>query len=162
MPKRQVYLSRRLFCESLPNSWNSFFQGEKFRRRNFKCSRKNILPKLSDARNFIYRQSRTLDLLFAASPPDTLFFPWTCLSPRPHSLLLPVVHGIIGIIACIVFHLPMTPYFLCLLQESGAWGRHSYFRHFSAGLAQSVERLIAEREVTGSIPGAGPIPRALK
>ena len=26
-----------------------------------------------------------------------------------------------------------------------------------AGLAQSVERLTAEREVAGSIPGAGPI-----
>ena len=140
-----------------------------FRERNFDAEILSVhdqdkiySQKLSDARNFIYRQSRTLDLLFAASPPDTLFFPWTCLSPRPHSLLLPVVHGIMGIIACIVFHLPMTPYFLCLLQESGAWGRHSYFRHFSAGLAQSVERLTAEREVTGSIPGAGPIPRALK
>ena len=30
------------------------------------------------------------------------------------------------------------------------------------GLAQSVERLTAEREVTGSIPGAGPILRVLK
>ena len=29
-------------------------------------------------------------------------------------------------------------------------------------LAQSVERLNAEREVTGSIPGAGPILRVLK
>ena len=27
----------------------------------------------------------------------------------------------------------------------------------AAGLAQSVERLTAEREVAGSIPGAGPI-----
>ena len=32
----------------------------------------------------------------------------------------------------------------------------------AAGLAQSVERLTAEREVTGSIPGAGPILRVLK
>ena len=32
----------------------------------------------------------------------------------------------------------------------------------AAGLAQSVERLIAEREVAGSIPGAGPILRVLK
>ena len=31
-----------------------------------------------------------------------------------------------------------------------------------AGLAQSVERLTAEREVTGSIPGAGPLLRVLK
>ena len=31
-----------------------------------------------------------------------------------------------------------------------------------AGLAQSVERLIVEREVTGLIPGAGPILRGLK
>ena len=29
-------------------------------------------------------------------------------------------------------------------------------------LAQSVERLAAEREVAGSIPGAGPILRVLK
>ena len=28
--------------------------------------------------------------------------------------------------------------------------------HVPAGLAQSVERLTAEREVVGSIPGAGP------
>ena len=32
----------------------------------------------------------------------------------------------------------------------------------AAGLAQSVERLTAEREVVGSIPGAGPILRVLK
>ena len=32
----------------------------------------------------------------------------------------------------------------------------------AAGLAQSVERLIAEREVAGSIPGAGQILRVLK
>ena len=32
----------------------------------------------------------------------------------------------------------------------------------AAGLAQSVERLTAEREVAGSIPGAGPILRVLK
>ena len=31
-----------------------------------------------------------------------------------------------------------------------------------AGLAQSVERLTAEREVAGSIPGAGPLLRVLK
>ena len=31
----------------------------------------------------------------------------------------------------------------------------------AAGLAQSVERLTAEREVAGSIPGAGPILRVL-
>ena len=31
-----------------------------------------------------------------------------------------------------------------------------------AGLAQSVERLTAEREVVGSIPGAGPLLRVLK
>ena len=36
---------------------------------------------------------------------------------------------------------------------------HTYNR---AGLAQSVERLTAEREVAGSIPGAGPILRVLK
>ena len=32
----------------------------------------------------------------------------------------------------------------------------------AAGLAQSVERLTAEREVAGSIPGAGPILRVFK
>ena len=32
----------------------------------------------------------------------------------------------------------------------------------TAGLAQSVERLTAEREVAGSIPGAGPTLRVLK
>ena len=31
-----------------------------------------------------------------------------------------------------------------------------------AGIAQSVERLTAEREVAGSIPGAGPLLRVLK
>ena len=31
-----------------------------------------------------------------------------------------------------------------------------------AGLAQSVERLTAERGVAGSIPGAGPLLRVLK
>ena len=30
-----------------------------------------------------------------------------------------------------------------------------------AGLAQSVERLTAEREIAGSIPGVGPILRVL-
>ena len=32
----------------------------------------------------------------------------------------------------------------------------------AAGLSQSVERLIAEQEVAGSIPGTGPILRVLK
>ena len=31
-----------------------------------------------------------------------------------------------------------------------------------AGIAQSAEGLTAEREVTGSIPGAGPLLRVLK
>ena len=31
-----------------------------------------------------------------------------------------------------------------------------------AGLAQSVERMTAEREVAGSIPGTGPLLRVLK
>ena len=31
-----------------------------------------------------------------------------------------------------------------------------------AGIAQSAERLTAEREVAGSIPGAGPLLRVLK
>ena len=31
-----------------------------------------------------------------------------------------------------------------------------------AGIAQSVERLTVEREVAGSIPGAGPLLRVLK
>ena len=110
----------------------SFFAEEKIRRRNFKCSRKHILPK-SDAPNFNQRQSRTLNLLFATSPLESLFFSENYLSPRPHSLHLPVAHGTMGIIARIVFHLPMTPYVLCLRQESGAWGRHSYYSHFLAG-----------------------------
>ena len=33
---------------------------------------------------------------------------------------------------------------------------------FAAGLAQSVERLTAKREIAGSIPGAGPILTVLK
>ena len=37
-----------------------------------------------------------------------------------------------------------------------------YLYQTAAGLAQSVERLTAEREVAGSIPGAGPILRVLK
>ena len=49
-----------------------------FRERNFEAEILSVQDKiysqkLRDARNFIYRQSRTLDLLFAASPPDTLF-----------------------------------------------------------------------------------------
>ena len=32
----------------------------------------------------------------------------------------------------------------------------------AAGLAQSVEHLTAERDIAGSIPGAGPILRVLK
>ena len=36
------------------------------------------------------------------------------------------------------------------------------FLSTAAGLTQSVERLTAERDVTGSIPGAGPILRVLK
>ena len=35
-------------------------------------------------------------------------------------------------------------------------------RFSAAGLAQAVERLTAEREVAGSILGAGPILRVLK
>ena len=31
-----------------------------------------------------------------------------------------------------------------------------------AGLAQSVERMTAEREVVGSVPGTGPLLRVLK
>ena len=38
----------------------------------------------------------------------------------------------------------------------------SYYLLTAAGLAQSVERLTAERGVAGSIPGAGPILRVLK
>ena len=36
------------------------------------------------------------------------------------------------------------------------------FTSTAAGLAQSVERLTAERKVAGSIPGAGPLLRVLK
>ena len=36
------------------------------------------------------------------------------------------------------------------------------FSQYVEGLAQSVERLTAEREVAGSIPGAGPLLRVLK
>ena len=39
---------------------------------------------------------------------------------------------------------------------------HFFLFLTAAGLAQSVERLTAEREVAGSIPGAGPILRVLK
>ena len=37
-----------------------------------------------------------------------------------------------------------------------------YKQNLAAGLAQSVERSTAEREVAGSIPGARPILRVLK
>ena len=36
------------------------------------------------------------------------------------------------------------------------------FIHPAAGIAQLVERLIEEREVVGSVPGAGPTLRVLK
>ena len=36
------------------------------------------------------------------------------------------------------------------------------FDHTAAGLPQSIERLIAERKVAGSIPGVGPILRVLR
>ena len=46
------------------------------------------------------------------------------------------------------------------------WEQNSIFMYIiiitAAGLAQSVERLTAEQEVAGSIPGAGPILRVLK
>ena len=137
------------------------------RKRNFDAEILSVedeiySQKWSDERNFIHRQSKTLDLLFAALPPGSLFFPGNCLSSRPHSSLLPVAHGIMGIIAWIVFNLPMIPYVLCLRQESEAWGRHSYFSHFLAGLTYSVERLTAEREVAGSILGARAILRVLE
>ena len=38
----------------------------------------------------------------------------------------------------------------------------TYYHHDRTGLAQSVEPLTAEREVAGSISGAGPILRVLK
>lgn len=140
--KNNETCQRGKFIEAVDSSVNRYQTAEIvfFRERNFDAEilsvqHKIYSQKLNDVRNFIYRQSRTLGLLFAVSPPETLFFPGNYLSPRPYSLLLPVAHGIMGITACIVFHLPMTPYVLCLLQESGAWGRHSYFRHFSAGLA---------------------------
>ena len=38
----------------------------------------------------------------------------------------------------------------------------AWFGFTAAELAQSVERLTAEREVAGSIPGTGPILRVLK
>ena len=41
-------------------------------------------------------------------------------------------------------------------------GLTKHFILIAAGLAQSVERLTAEREVAGSIPGVGPILRVLK
>ena len=40
--------------------------------------------------------------------------------------------------------------------------RTNGFRSFIAGLTQSVVRLTVERELAGSIPGAGPILRVLK
>ena len=44
--------------------------------------------------------------------------------------------------------------------------KHELVIHYhvltATGLAQAVERLTAEREVAGSIPGAGPILRVLK
>ena len=55
----------------------------------------------------------------------------------------------------------------------GGGGLYTGYKHFinmsfemqfftTVGLTQSVERLTAEREVAGSIPGAGPNLRVLK
>ena len=59
-----------------------------------------------------------------------------------------------GILYCMLLRKIMTPRnFLSLKQNNS---------EFAEGLAQSVERLTAEREDAGSIPGAGPILRVLK
>ena len=42
------------------------------------------------------------------------------------------------------------------------WDNFRKKTFFTTGLAQSVERLTAEWEVAGSIPGAGPLLRVLK
>ena len=47
-------------------------------------------------------------------------------------------------------------------QNTGSVNTRQKWHLTAAGLAQSVERLTAEREVAGSIPGAGPILRVLK
>ena len=47
-------------------------------------------------------------------------------------------------------------------QGKAAMSRQPWQNLTVAGLAQSVERLTAEREVAGSIPGAGPLLRVLK
>ena len=49
-------------------------------------------------------------------------------------------------------------YFKIMLAICGLFSAHLTV----AGLAQSVERLTAERGVAGSIPGAGPLLRVLK
>ena len=49
-----------------------------------------------------------------------------------------------------------------LARITGCHSGKLYLALTAAGLAQSVERLTAEREVVGSIPGAGPILRVLK
>ena len=51
---------------------------------------------------------------------------------------------------------------LCLLQSAFFLVWQLKLNLTAAGLAQSVERLTAEQEVGGSIPGAGPILRVLK
>ena len=51
---------------------------------------------------------------------------------------------------------------LCLLQSAFFLVWQLKLNLTAAGLAQSVERLTAEQEVAGSIPGAGPILRVLK
>ena len=50
-----------------------------------------------------------------------------------------------------------------LQKEAMSTGKQGHYKFLTAaGLAQSVERLTAEREVAGLIPGAGLILRVLK
>ena len=59
---------------------------------------------------------------------------------------------------CVVFVIMSTN-----IEKNGAVSEEGHvLTGFAAVLSRSVERVTAEREVAGSIPGAGPIPRVLK
>ena len=131
-----------------------------FRERNFDAEILSVQDKIysqSDACNFIYRQSRTLDLLFAASPPETLLFSWEL--PHCQATLLAFTrrawyHGYYCMHCFSSSHDTLR-----LLSTAREWslGTTQLFPSL-LGRISSVGRALDCR--AGSIPG--PIPRALK